>query len=79
MNIQGFKHDSHRDYSGALALYHRVLILDHYNTQALNGIARVLYLLGNYTGSIKYSDKVLSGDPFNIVALDGKGVALYKL
>jgi tetratricopeptide (TPR) repeat protein len=45
------------DYEGALLLYHKALIIDPYNTYSLNGIAKVLYILGNYTGSLKYSDK----------------------
>jgi tetratricopeptide (TPR) repeat protein len=79
MYSQSVKQDLRGNYNNALALYHRVLILDHYNTYALNGIARVLYELGNYTGSIRYSDKILYGDPYNLVALDGKGLSLYKL
>ena len=38
-----------------------------------------LYNLGNYSQAIQYYDKALAIDPHFVLALNGKGWALYKL
>jgi tetratricopeptide (TPR) repeat protein len=48
------------NYSGALSLYKKVLIIDPYDTYALTSIGRVLYELRNYTGAVQYFDKALA-------------------
>jgi tetratricopeptide (TPR) repeat protein len=45
----------------------------------LKDIGRVFYLLHNHTGAVQYFDRTLSIDPNDLYALDGIGLALYRL
>jgi tetratricopeptide (TPR) repeat protein len=49
------------------------------NKYALTNKGNALYSLGNFTGAIKYYDKVLDIDPKHVIALDNKGLALQSL
>jgi len=67
------------NYEEAIIYYDKVLEIDPFDFDALNGMALSLYNIGHPEEAITYFDKVLEINSSFIVALNGKAFALYDI